>query len=346
MGIIEDLDAAIRELELTDVFKKYGAGSQYNSTHTGKAELAVKSAKSKLTPPAPVEGLPMYSPPSFTPNRTFYVRTQTDFNNALSGLQAGDRINVAGFNPAGEIVITKRLPDWAEFRFDPLTCKFTGAAAGSRLPAMWIHGASHIRFVGLNVTGAGNDGIRMEDCDNIVCVGKVHDTAGTGAGLKSILQPCTNNEVWLETRNCGCDTSLDPHTEKGTGIHAFNSGQGAGTNYPVSNCKIVLDVYDQPMGAALEVENTVETDVWIRAKNLTKVATQQVAGNALQLWGSGTKNLRVHYLVADNVARGVETDALSTSNSGIVVEYARVTNARLSPVYADLKGTGQYIDCK
>lgn len=43
--IDSELNQAIAELHLTDVYKKSGPGSTYNNTHTGKAELHVNNAK-------------------------------------------------------------------------------------------------------------------------------------------------------------------------------------------------------------------------------------------------------------------------------------------------------------
>ncbi len=43
-----ELGATINELHLTDVYKKYGPGQRYDSTHTGKAETHIKNAKTSI----------------------------------------------------------------------------------------------------------------------------------------------------------------------------------------------------------------------------------------------------------------------------------------------------------
>ena len=64
-------------------------------------------------------------------------------------------------------------------------------------------------------------------------------------------------------------------------------------------------------------------------------------GNALQLWGGNDKNITVHDLEADTLAgRAVETESL-TAGTGIVVSYARATNAAVSPMYQ----SSSYLTC-
>ena len=89
----------------------------------------------------------------------------------------------------------------------------------------------------------------------------------------------------------------------------------------------------------------------VDAQRLTKVATQQVAGNALQFWGNDFKNIVVRYAYgADLAGRVSETDGLYAGQSpagAINVQYGRSGGTiRLDPKYAPKSdGSVVYGDC-
>ena len=96
----------------------------------------------------------------------------------------------------------------------------------------------------------------------------------------------------------------------------------------------MLDIHDQAVGSAVEAGSMLQnSDLWIRAKRITFVAKQQVAGNAIQVWGNLDQKLRLHYLEAEDVSRAVEGDGLdsSTAPDALTVEYARTLRSRLAP---------------
>lgn len=115
MSVDSELDAAIGELHLTDVFKKYGAGSRYDSTHTGKAEIHIRNAKG--TPPPPVGGLLAFKPPPGyvggdprDPNNFpgFVVVDLTDANKGSALTNGGGRdvfFKSAGLSSGGSIPV-------------------------------------------------------------------------------------------------------------------------------------------------------------------------------------------------------------------------------------------------
>src|SRR5262249_3037861 len=149
--------------------------------------------------------------------------------------------------------------------------------------------------------------------------------------------PNTGLDITAEIWRAGENLSLDPHAEKGTGLHGVYLGGGTTT----SSGRFMVDVHDQPTGAAVSVgANLQNSEIWIRAQRITFAATSQVAGNAIQFWGSNNRNVTVKDIEADALAgRVIETDALGSGVS-LVVNYARGTNVRLAP-YA----LGSYLTC-
>ncbi len=231
----------------------------------------------------------------------------------------------------GEVVLAKSLGAPAEVHFDS-SVRFSGAVAGSQLPAIWVHGSQNVRFFGGDITGAGNQGIRFDGDANVLWWDfDVHDTAGTCIYVNG------GGETALDLRgtvgNCGSDLSLDPHAEKGSGNHGVNIGGGNGT---VTNSRFVLTVHDQPYGACVEVAGLQSSTMYLDAEGCTFVAQQQTGGNAIQFWGDGTSNLDIPYLHADHLAgQAVNVgDGLGPSNGGITVDYARATNVAKTPMYA------------
>ena len=90
----------------------------------------------------------------------------------------------------------------------------------------------------------------------------------------------------------------------------------------------------------------------VDARRLTFQAQYQVAGNALQWWGNGIRNVRVPYVYGENLAGRVsETDGLydgSNPAGAITIEYGRSGGSiRLSPRYAPTAdGSVRCVDCQ
>lgn len=132
--------------------------------------------------------------------------------------------------------------------------------------------------------------------------------------------------------------SFDPHDEKGTGIHAWNIADATGGL--VENSVFAADTRNQATGAAVEIETDRVSNVvvYARAQNLGFAlsntswngdASQQVAGNVIQLWGgSAAGRLDVRYVEGDRVqGRMVETDGVDEGAdlSQVSVDYGRAT---------------------
>jgi len=105
--------------------------------------------------------------------------------------------------------------------------------------------------------------------------------------------------------------SFDPHSEKGTGIHAWNIADASGG--VVENSTFAADTANQATGAAVEIETDRVSNVvvYARARNVgfavpntswSGYATEQVAGNVIQLWGgSAVGLLDIRYAEGDGI---------------------------------------------
>jgi hypothetical protein len=277
---------------------------------------------------------PDTTPPAFAPNRV--AATPSDFSSIMSSLHAGDVVEVKPMTLSGEIVFGQKLSSPAQIHFDS-GVEFTGSAAGTNNPAVWIHG-SNLSLYGGDVSGMGNDCVKVSagSADtsgptNIRWWGlKVHDCGGSGFAAQGNNYPNTNLDIQLEAWKWGQNLAIDPHAVKGTGFHGAYLGGG---NAPTSG-RFIVYAHDSQYGAGVEAgSNLQNADLWERAANLTWSGTVGMAGNAFQPWGSNNKNVVVHDLEASNITGYALFDESLTGGSGNVVQYARSSGVNASPVY-------------
>lgn len=269
----------------------------------------------------------------FAPLRTVVVGDGPSLRTALAGLRAGDLVQArAPFTVTGPTVFV-RAQLATRARVDLHGVSFRTGAAGSLEHGVAIVGARNVELAGGDISTPGNSGLWIQDSSDVSWRDlDVHDTAGNGIIAQGINRAQTGIDIQARVWQAGLDAArLDPHVEKGTGVHAVYLG---GSTFGTSG-RFVLDVRDQPTGAAVQAgAHLVDSDLWLRAARVTFVARQQVGGNALQLWGAN-RDLRVHYLEAEDLGgRAVEVDALESTASGIVVELGRAVRTRLLPEYA------------
>jgi hypothetical protein len=278
-----------------------------------------------------------YPAPSFTPNRTIVVSTTSAFWNAWNNIQPGDEIDVHGVTFTGEAVFSKQLSDWAEVHFDSGTT-FTGTP-GSNLPAAWIKACQHVRFYGGTLTNpTGGSGVTIYDSSYFTWWGFViHDTANTGLFVQGINTVNDHLDLKGEIYHWGLNLALDPHAEKGTGLHGANL---ADAKYGVRDSRIALYLHDGAVGAGVEAGGSSSTDgfwnntVYLWCQNLTMVATSQVAGNCIQLWGDNVTGNHFEYIEAENLqgrpydANGMYSGQSLTTDT---VDYGRGSNTNLNP---------------
>lgn len=287
--------------------------------------------------------------PTFKPLRTIDVSTAAGFWDAWSNLRPGDEIDVHGVAFSGESVFKKQLPGWAEVHFDSRTT-FTGKA-GSNLPAAWIDGCRHIRFYGGTLTNpTGGSGVTIYDSSYFTWWGfHIHDTANTGLFVQGIDAADDHLDLKGEISRWGLDLALDPHREKGTGLHGANL---ADSRYGVRDSRFALYLHDGAVGAGVEAGGATRTDgfwnntLYLRCQRLTMAATSQVAGNCFQAWGDNVTGNRFVYLEAENLqGRPYDANGLYSGQSLATntVEYGRASKTNLNP---HLKSTESQIPAR
>jgi hypothetical protein len=269
------------------------------ATKPGASAPRPRSTRSTTTPtptttasgaPAPSwAGETAFAAPPFAPARTIVVSTAAAFWSAWSRIQPGDEIDVHGVAFSGEAVFAKQLSGWAEVHFDAATT-FTGLA-GKNLPAVWIDASRHVRFYGGTITNPqGGAGVLVYDSADVSWWNfAIHDVGGSGLMVQGIRTANTNLDFKGEISHWGENPALDPHAEKGTGLHGALL---ADADYGVENSRFALFLHDGDAGAGLEAGGARSTDVfahntlYLRCRNLTMRATSQVGGNCVQLWGA------------------------------------------------------------
>jgi hypothetical protein len=278
-----------------------------------------------------------FARPRFRPTRTVNVHTAGQFWRAWNRLRPGERIDVHGVTFSEQAVFRKQLGGWAEVRFDSGT-HFTGTP-GSNSPAAAVISSSHIRFYGGNVTNpTGGAGIIVSDSSFVTWWNFViHDTANTGLAVRGIDQPSTHLDLKGEIYHWGLNLALDTHSEKGTGLHGANL---ADSSYGVADSRFALDLHDGATGAGVEAGGSANTDffahntLYLRCRNLTKVAVRQTAGNCVQLWGINVTGNDFRYIEAENLAgRPFETSGMYHGQSlqSDRVVYGRAIRTNLNP---------------
>jgi hypothetical protein len=282
-------------------------------------------------------GVTSFRRPRFVARRTVDVHTAAAFWKAWSSIRPGEEIDVHGVAFRGEAAFAKRLPGWAEVHFGPGTT-FTGTP-GSNLPAAWIDGCSHIRFYGGNLTNpTGGSGVTVYDSSYVTWWGfRIHDTATTGLAVQGIHRANDHLDLEGTISRWGLNLALDPHSEKGTGLHGANLGDAV---YGVRDSRFALDLHDSAVGSGVEAGGATGTDgfwhntVYLRCRNLTKVAVKLTAGNCLQVWGDNVVGNDFAYIEAEGIAgRPYEASGMFSGQSlaSDRVGYGRAVRTNLNP---------------
>lgn len=286
--------------------------------------------------------------PRFRPTRTVEVHTATEFWRAWSQLRPREEIDVRGVTFSDEAIFRKQLTGWAEVHFGPGT-RFVGTP-GANQPAAWINHCHGIRFYGGNLTNpSGGAGVIISDSSWVTWWNFViHDTANTALSVRGIHQPNTHLDLKGQIYHWGLNLALDTHSEKGTGLHGANL---ADSPFGISDSRFTLDLHDGATGAGVEAGGSANTDfftrnrLYLRCRNLTKVATRLTAGNCIQLWGINVTHNAFRYIRAKNlVGRPFETSGMQKGQSLKTnrVAYGRAIhtnlNPRVGPVHWDPRG--------
>lgn len=284
-----------------------------------------------------------FTRPRFHPTRTVDVSTAGQFWAAWAELRPRERINVHGVTFSGEAVFSKRLRGWAEVHFDART-RFLGTP-GSNQPAAWINHCQRIRFYGGNLTNpAGGTGVIVSDSSWVTWWKFViHDTANTALSVRGIHQPNTHLDLKGQLSHWGLNLALDTHTEIGTGLHGANL---ADSPFGISDSRFALDVHDGATGAGVEAGGGASSDffknntLYLRCRNLTKVAVKFTAGNCVQLWGVNVRDNDFKYIQATNLTgRPFETSGMYGEHSLTTnrVVYGRAARTNLNPLVGPVR---------
>jgi hypothetical protein len=282
-------------------------------------------------------------PAWFAPNRV--ACTPAEFSSIIAALRPGDVVEVKPMTLSGEVVIDAKPSRGASIFFDS-GVRFTGAAPGSLLPAVWLSGLN-LNLYGGDISGLGNDCIRISARSgdktgptNLRWWGvKAHDCAGAGLSVFGDSLPNVNLDISAEVWNVGLDLSLDPHGEKGAGIHgaylgggnAATSGQFTIYTHDIWNCSGDVQIGSMLQGARL----------WVRARNLLWRAGRETGGNAIQIWGDQNQNVTIQDVEAQNITgHVVQTGGMwQGDNLNIVIRYGRGVATLLNP----REGTEKYV---
>jgi hypothetical protein len=172
---------------------------------------------------------------------------------------------------------------------------FTGGAGG--LPAVFVRGAGGWRISGGTISNASGAGILLYALPGpFAWTGfRVRDTAGDCVAALPVGGNIDNLRLAGVAGSATPNLELDPHSEKGTGIHAWNIGDADGGL--VENSSFRADVVNQATGAGVQIDTTHiggHVTVYARARHVGFAipgtswhgyALRQVAGNVVQLWG-------------------------------------------------------------
>lgn len=284
------------------------------------------------------------TPPLFVPIRTVTVSTAAAWRTALSNLKPGDLVQAASpFTVTGETVIKNRLDSPAELDLTGISFVYSG---GLNLPAVWLDNAQNLYIYNGDLSTADTGGACLLDygSQHVTWWGfKAHDCGGGGVGLMPVNGPVDHDDFQGEIWKVGQNLAWDPHTEKGSGLHAVLLDDVSNTN-PFTNNRLAFYAHDIPTGACVQAGNNLTptaangNTLYLKCINETYVSTIQTGGNALQFWGDTSNlGLDVKYLEGDNL-QGQALAACGVYSgqtlAGVTVEYGRASNVNLNTLMA------------
>ena len=336
------------------------------------ADTAVKAAETVYTmvkdnPPSPTPIPPDPEPPSDgTPfeqawaevkqpvlqwNAVKAITSQQALQNWLGSRKAGDHVKVSGFQWNGRLEIRGGGPCWLEC--DP-TFKIRNAVKGTSNIGLWI-----VNVNGCHVTGfpqcfdAGNQGLRVQGTRDAYVEADCFNNGGNGFLVDSYngrphgifkVKGGGNGRGAMPPGSPGYEAAyyvsdIDPHAQKGTGVHMANVWQLDPGSAVLIDCD-----KEQKFGAGMQTTELLGTSanpiiLAIRAKSLScdvneippsSSGGRQSAGNGWQPWGGAHKYVTVKSIELGSCAQGIDS---ASSYTSCTVEYGRVDNHRLSPVW-------------
>jgi hypothetical protein len=278
------------------------------------------------------------------------VSSASQLQSAISNLQPGDLVKAtANFtvssSSSNALVIKNRLSAPAVIDLTGHTVKFV--YSGSRnYNAVWINNAQNLYIFGgdLSTADTGGNCLEVYGSQHVLWWGfTAHDCGGDGFQAQAIGGPVDHNDFQGTIWKVGQNLAWDPHTEKGTGLHAANLWDATQTGNFTNN-RFAFYAHDIPVGACVEFGNNQPASqatgntLYLKCVNETDVSTIQTGGNALQTWGdTNTLGLEVKYLEGDNLQGFAYRDSGVYSGQtakGVTIEYGRASNTNQNSRYA------------
>lgn len=295
------------------------------------------------------------TPPPSPPDAT-RVTTVSSFRRALGRARAGETILAGGrFRITGEFTGFDRVIRGGTVNvvLGP-GVRFVGGQA--HRPAVWVYGSGGWRIWGGTITNPKGVGLLVYALPGpVTWTGfRVRDTGGTSVAVLPVGGNIDRLTLKGTAGSATANLALDPHAEKGTGIHAWNIADAPGGL--VQRSTFAADVVDQATGAGVEIDTGhigPGVNVYARARHLgfalpgtswTGAARIQTAGNVIQLWGASPKGLLdLRYIEgADIEGRLVDTTGVSP---GADLSQVRVGFVRVSgPVLENPRLSGPAVD--
>jgi hypothetical protein len=259
------------------------------------------------------------------------VSTQADLKALCASGGKGGAYSVSGFTYNGNLDIGNR--NGLTLYFDP-AWKLIGPD-GVATAGVSLHGAG-LELYGGDVSNprgganhAGGEGVKVTapiaDTSFRWWGLNIHDCAAQGLSVQAGPHTVTG-DVQVTTGRAGLNTSLDPHTVKGSGLHAAYICGGSAHTFG----RWIIVAHDQATGAGVQVGAYAGQgiELWIAARDLTWGGDPSYAGAGFQPWGGTNQPGTVKNLLVRDAVRGIYAGSL-TSGSWAIEHYAteNVTHA-------------------
>jgi hypothetical protein len=300
----------------------------YHLTHSPRPSFGSETAYLDTPPPQPRDAV--------------RVASAAAFERAVENARAGETILVSGnVRIAGKFTGFNRVIEGGtvDVVLGP-GVRFVGGGKEEH-PAVWVRDSGGWRIWGGTITNPVGGGLLFYSLPGpFTWTGfRVRDTADSCVGVLPVGGNIERLVLAGTTGTARPNLAFDPHSEKGTGIHAWNIADAK--EGVVAQSTFAADVVDEAVGAAVQIDTGRiggEVTVYARARHLgfavpgtswTGIARSQVAGNVIQLWGGtpkGTLDLR-YVEGADIKGRLVDTHGVyeGANLSRVRVDLARVS---------------------
>ena len=278
--------------------------------------------------------------PAFAAKRVVAVASASQLLAAIADLRAGDLVQARGqFTVNGSTVIKNRLSAPAVLDLAGVRYVYSG---DQQLPAVWLNNPSYLRIYGGTATTdkTGGSGILVFGSQHVLWWGfNSHDNGGDGIRITPNIAPTQNDDFQGELAHNGLNLAWDPHTEKGSGLHAANLDD-SGKN-PFHDNRFAFYIHDQPTGAGIQYGSSgiapTNNTIYEKAVNLTFISQTQTGGNAIQFWGVNGQTATLKYLETNNTQGYALFDGgmyQGTTLNGVTVQNGHATHTNQNPRYA------------